>query len=102
MLQILRVTHATSVLQLTPPTVPARPTVSNWTDGNSSWSGMGYFPSFPATSPYVTAVGATMGTSHVVLVARKRNKSARYPSPIYIMYILTWHHMCAIFVGYNV
>jgi len=26
-----------------------------------SWSGKGYFPSFPATSPYVTAVGATMG-----------------------------------------
>ena len=23
--------------------------------------GKGYFPSFPATSPYVTAVGATMG-----------------------------------------
>jgi tripeptidyl-peptidase-1 len=29
--------------------------------GNSSWSGKGYFPSFPATCPYVTAVGATMG-----------------------------------------
>ena len=27
----------------------------------SSWSGYGYFPSFPATSPYVTAVGATQG-----------------------------------------
>lgn len=26
-----------------------------------SWSGTGYFPSWPATSPYVTAVGATMG-----------------------------------------
>mmetsp|Transcript_11069 Transcript_11069/g.16653 ORF Transcript_11069/g.16653 Transcript_11069/m.16653 type:complete len:709 (-) Transcript_11069:403-2529(-) len=25
------------------------------------WSGKGYFPSFPATSPYVTSVGATMG-----------------------------------------
>jgi tripeptidyl-peptidase-1 len=32
---------------------------SNW-DG-PSWSGQGYFPSWPATSPYVTAVGATMG-----------------------------------------
>lgn len=31
----------------------------NW-DG-ISWSGQGYFPSWPATSPYVTAVGATMG-----------------------------------------
>jgi tripeptidyl-peptidase-1 len=27
----------------------------------SAWSGAGYYPSFPATSPYVTAVGATMG-----------------------------------------
>lgn len=27
----------------------------------SSWTGKGYFPSFPATSPYVTAVGGTMG-----------------------------------------
>ena len=25
------------------------------------FSGKGYFPSFPATSPYVVAVGATMG-----------------------------------------
>ena len=33
---------------------------SNWA-GGSSWTGSGYFPSFPATSPYVTAVGATMG-----------------------------------------
>jgi len=29
--------------------------------GPTSWTGRGYFPSFPATSPYVTAVGATMG-----------------------------------------
>eukprot|EP01034_Spumella_vulgaris_P026655 gene26655-33268_t len=28
--------------------------------GTNSWSGTGYFPSFPATCPYVTAVGATM------------------------------------------
>ena len=33
---------------------------SSWT-GNNSWSGEGYFPSFPASSPYVTAVGATQG-----------------------------------------
>jgi len=33
---------------------------ADWT-GSSSWSGEGYFPSFPASSPYVTAVGATMG-----------------------------------------
>ena len=29
--------------------------------GTNSWSGVGYFPSFPASSPYVTAVGSTMG-----------------------------------------
>lgn len=28
---------------------------------SESWTGTGYFPSFPATSPFVTAVGATMG-----------------------------------------
>eukprot|EP01038_Epipyxis_sp_PR26KG_P010227 gene10227-13759_t len=33
---------------------------SKW-GGSNSWTGTGYFPSFPATSPYVTAVGATMG-----------------------------------------
>ncbi len=32
---------------------------SFWT-GSNTWSGTGYFPSFPATCPYVTAVGATM------------------------------------------
>jgi tripeptidyl-peptidase I len=35
-------------------------TSSSWT-GSGTWSGTGYFPSFPASSPYVTAVGATMG-----------------------------------------
>ena len=30
-----------------------------WT--GAPWTGAGYFPSFPATCPYVTAVGATMG-----------------------------------------
>jgi subtilase family serine protease len=34
--------------------------VSDWT-GSNSWSGDGYFPSFPASCPYVTALGATMG-----------------------------------------
>ena len=33
--------------------------ISDWT--GASWTGTGYFPSFPASSPYVTAVGATMG-----------------------------------------
>jgi len=33
---------------------------SPWT-GTTSWTGAGYFPSFPASSPYVTAVGATQG-----------------------------------------
>jgi tripeptidyl-peptidase-1 len=31
---------------------------SSWT--GTSWTGKGYFPSFPATCPYVVAVGATM------------------------------------------
>ena len=30
---------------------------SSWACTNT-WTGTGYFPSFPATSPYVTAVGA--------------------------------------------
>ncbi|KAJ1435895.1 peptidase S8/S53 domain-containing protein [Ochromonadaceae sp. CCMP2298] len=34
--------------------------ISKW-KGSSTWTGRGYFPSFPATSPYVTAVGASMG-----------------------------------------
>lgn len=29
--------------------------------GKNNWAGVGYFPDFPATDPYVTAVGATMG-----------------------------------------
>lgn len=29
--------------------------------GSNTWTGKGYFPSYPATSPYVVAVGATMG-----------------------------------------
>lgn len=44
---------------------PSPSTASSWT-GSNSWSGNGYFPSFPATCPYVTAVGATMGGSTVV------------------------------------
>ena len=39
--------------------------VSSWT-GSNTWSGYGYWPSFPATCPYVTAVGATMGAKTVV------------------------------------
>jgi subtilase family serine protease len=37
--------------------------ISSWNTSNytTEWSGFGYFPSFPATSPYVTAVGATSG-----------------------------------------
>ncbi len=33
---------------------------SAWT-GVGTWSGTGYFPNFPASCPYVTALGATMG-----------------------------------------
>ena len=29
--------------------------------GSNSWTGNGYIPSYPATSPFVVAVGATMG-----------------------------------------
>ncbi len=38
---------------------------SPWS-GLGTWSGRGYFPTFPATCPYVTAVGATMGVENVV------------------------------------
>ena len=31
---------------------------------NNIWTGNGYFPYFPATSPYVTSVGATMGPNN--------------------------------------
>lgn len=33
---------------------------SSWT-GAGTWTGVGYFPNFPASNPYVTAIGATMG-----------------------------------------
>jgi tripeptidyl-peptidase-1 len=33
---------------------------SSWT-GAGSWTGEGYFPNFPASCPYVTALGASMG-----------------------------------------
>eukprot|EP01038_Epipyxis_sp_PR26KG_P004236 gene4236-6013_t len=35
-------------------------TPSDWS-GSNTWTGEGYFPSFPAANPYVTALGATMG-----------------------------------------
>eukprot|EP00600_Ochromonadales_sp_CCMP1393_P002009 CAMPEP_0174989614 /NCGR_PEP_ID=MMETSP0004_2-20121128/20831_1 /TAXON_ID=420556 /ORGANISM="Ochromonas sp., Strain CCMP1393" /LENGTH=658 /DNA_ID=CAMNT_0016243065 /DNA_START=318 /DNA_END=2294 /DNA_ORIENTATION=+ len=41
-------------------TTDSSSSTTSWT-GTNSWTGQGYFPSFPATSPYVTAVGATMG-----------------------------------------
>ena len=34
-------------------------TGGRWT--GAAWTGQGYFPLFPASNPYVTAVGATMG-----------------------------------------
>lgn len=40
---------------------------SSWT-GTNTWSGEGYFPNFPASNPYVTAVGATMGADGFVPV----------------------------------
>jgi tripeptidyl-peptidase I len=36
-------------------------TNSNFWSGSGGWSGSGYFPKFPASSPYVTVVGATAG-----------------------------------------
>ena len=30
-----------------------------WSDTSNTWSGNGYFPKFPGSCPYVTAVGAT-------------------------------------------
>ncbi len=41
-------------------TTSSSSTASSWT-GVGTWSGSGYFPNFPASCPYVTAVGATMG-----------------------------------------
>jgi tripeptidyl-peptidase-1 len=38
---------------------------SSWS-GASTWTGKGYFPSFPASCPYVTAVGGTMGAGGAV------------------------------------
>ena len=34
---------------------------SNTWSGSNSWSGTGYFPDYPASCPYVVAVGATSG-----------------------------------------
>ena len=39
---------------------------TTWT--GPKWTGTGYFPSFPATCPYVTAVGATMGSGQPSIV----------------------------------
>ena len=39
--------------------------IADWKPAKS-WKGTGYFPSYPATCPYVTAVGATMGVTNVV------------------------------------
>lgn len=32
--------------------------------GSNTWTGEGYFPSYPATSPFVVSVGATMGVQN--------------------------------------
>lgn len=37
---------------------------SLYSQTKNSWSGYGYFPAFPASCPYVTAVGATQLQSH--------------------------------------
>lgn len=41
----------------------------------TSWSGTGYFPAFPASCPYVTAVGGTMNLpAHGVEIAMQVGK----------------------------
>lgn len=44
-------------------TEPSGSSYTLW-GGENTWTGQGYFPSFPATSPYVTAVGGTMGPNY--------------------------------------
>jgi subtilase family serine protease len=46
--------------------VSSQPAKFNKSMGFPEWSGVGYFPSFPASCPYVTAVGATQGSSNLV------------------------------------
>ncbi len=48
-------------------TADSSSTFSRWRR-SPSWTGQGYFPSFPATCPYVTAVGATMGKGVIPIV----------------------------------
>lgn len=40
--------------------LPTASSTTTW-GGSNSWSGKGYVPKFPATSPYVTVVGGTAG-----------------------------------------
>jgi hypothetical protein len=48
--------------------------------------GNGYFPSYPATSPYVTAVGATMGISNVIPDLGEKEKACQVsPSRLLMM-----------------
>jgi tripeptidyl-peptidase I len=50
-----------------------------WT-GPGTWTGVGYFPSHPASSPYVVAVGATAGpesgTAEVACQVRNTNSNS--------------------------
>lgn len=41
-------------------TIDSSSSQSQWS-GSNAWEGVGYFPQYPASSPYVVAVGATMG-----------------------------------------
>ena len=43
-----------------------QPAQYNKSMGFPEWTGVGYFPSFPASCPYVTAVGATQGSDNLV------------------------------------
>lgn len=52
---------------------------SSW-KGNNTWQGKGYFPSFPATSPWVTAIGATTGPLHQMYVDIIKKFEEKYES----------------------
>jgi len=59
---------------------------SSW--AGKKWTGNGYFPSFPATCPYVTAVGATMGDGQPSIVPFIGGQEIACQVSIYITSIL--------------
>ena len=63
---------------------------------SNTWTGNGYFPDFPATDPYVTAVGATMGSTNVVPNTGEAEQACQVSlfSYICISYILLLPPIC--------